>query len=46
MGYSVEMMALFTELGKLGELNDIKRVVDLGSQEIHFSPQDLDSHVY
>jgi hypothetical protein len=40
MGYSVEMMALFTELGERGHLNDVRRVVDLGSQQIHFARQD------
>jgi len=40
MGYSVEMMALFADLGERGQLDDVKRVVDLGSQEIHFAQRD------
>lgn len=40
MGYSVELMALFTELAERGQLNGIRRVVDLGSQEIHFAQRD------
>ena len=46
MGYSVEMMALFSELGDRGQLDDIRRVIDLGSQEIHFARRDGSSNLY
>ena len=43
MGYSVELMGLITELVERGHLQNVKKVVDLGSQEMHFTPRDLNS---
>lgn len=44
MGYSVEMMALFAELGEHGQMDDVRRVVDLGSQGMYFARQDGSSN--
>ena len=43
MGYSVELMGLLNELSERQALGNVTRVADLGSQEIHFASQDLDS---
>jgi hypothetical protein len=39
-------MSLFVELAERGHLKDVKRVVDLGSQELHFGPRDYTSAPY
>ncbi|MEQ8228954.1 MAG: hypothetical protein RIA64_12785 [Rhodospirillales bacterium] len=44
MGYSVEMMALFQTMHNQGLFENIEKVVDLGSQEMHFSKADTSSH--
>tara|TARA_R110000782_G_scaffold67650_5_gene136623 strand:+ start:13070 stop:13960 length:891 start_codon:yes stop_codon:yes gene_type:complete len=46
MGYSTETMGLFLQMNFLGLFDDIKRVVDLGSQELHFSDRDIMSRPY
>jgi hypothetical protein len=46
MGYSVEMMCLFAELADRGYFKDVKKAVDLGSQEMHFSIRDTTSAPY
>ena len=46
MGYSVELMSLFMEMTERGLFKDIKRVADLGSQEMHFAERDSDSFPY
>lgn len=46
MGYGVETMAVFQTIARDGFFDDIKRVVDLGSQEMHFSERDTTSHPY
>jgi hypothetical protein len=46
MGYGVETMAVFQTIARDGLFDDIKRVVDLGSQEMHFSERDTTSHPY
>tara|TARA_B100000965_G_scaffold308006_1_gene267018 strand:+ start:1540 stop:2430 length:891 start_codon:yes stop_codon:yes gene_type:complete len=46
MGYSVETMSLFQFMHHLDLFSGIKSVVDLGSQELHFSEQDTTSHPY
>ncbi|PIW30966.1 MAG: hypothetical protein COW30_00675 [Rhodospirillales bacterium CG15_BIG_FIL_POST_REV_8_21_14_020_66_15] len=46
MGYSVEIMALFQSMHGQGLFKDVRRVVDLGSQELHFAKQDVTNHAY
>jgi hypothetical protein len=46
MGYSVELMALFSELADRGYFKDVQRAIDLGSQEMHFAKQDVASAPY
>lgn len=46
MGYAVETMSLFIELAERGHFKDIKRAVDLGSQEMHFGKRDYTSSPY
>lgn len=46
MGYSAETMALFQSMHGQGLFKDVQRVVDLGSQELHFAKQDVFSHPY
>lgn len=46
MGYSVETMGLLQMMHGGGLFSDIKRVVDIGSQEIHFATRDTSSYPY
>ncbi len=46
MGYSVETMALYQMMQSQGLFKGVRRVVDLGSQEMHFGKQDTTSHPY
>ena len=44
MGYSVNTMAFFQMMHNKGLFENVKRVVDLGSQEMHFSERDKVSY--
>ena len=46
MGYSVEILAVINLLSRKKLFSDIKSVVDLGSQEMHFSEIDTNSFPY
>ena len=44
MGYGLETFSLLKMLAHEGLLPKVKRVIDLGSQEIHFSKSDRENH--
>lgn len=46
MGYSVNTLTLLQTMHSKGLLSDVRRVIDLGSQEMHFAARDAASHPY